>query len=358
MKITKEKNSQSDKKPLIFKKKRGGIDLSKDEIKYIKAERKKLRKKMKEQGLKSKQDFELTAASMGLYFDKNRLLGALWWLKGKALWALLGSALALLFVLFLASLVTQLRGHFTINLSSDMMKVGFTLSETADFANPTTQLYTDPVEGVPCISIASIPQDVDENEGNHSKDHFGYSFYLRNESDLTSTYEFDMSISSESANVSDAIWVMVFHNGELKLYAKQGADGAIESLPEVGINDRGYPNPWFVSNVEDKGQLELVGSRGNINYYRILPIPFVSNEVILRSDKNIIHSKAVDKFTVIVWLEGDDPECTDDLIDGHLGLEMGFRLVDEDSHEEEMDVWIEIKDLLDDLFKNLRFWSD
>ena len=34
------------------------------------------------------------------------------------------------------------------------------------------------------------------------------------------------------------------------------------------------------------------------------------------------------KFTVVLWLEGDDPHCTDDLIGGHLGMEFNLELVD------------------------------
>ena len=36
------------------------------------------------------------------------------------------------------------------------------------------------------------------------------------------------------------------------------------------------------------------------------------------------------KYTVVIWLEGDDPDCTNDLIGGHFGLEMYFRLLEDD----------------------------
>ena len=58
----------------MFKKKRAGIVLTKDEVKQIKAGRKKLRRDMRKAGIKSKKEFELTASSMGLYFDKRKPL--------------------------------------------------------------------------------------------------------------------------------------------------------------------------------------------------------------------------------------------------------------------------------------------
>ena len=125
------KKDTSEKKPIIFKKYRGGIELTKDEITYIKRERKKLRKEMKSRGLKSKRDFETTASSLGLYFDEKRK-GVLFWIfgNGKAGWMFLGSLVLFLTSVFLLSIVPQLPGNFTINMSPDLMSNGFILSET------------------------------------------------------------------------------------------------------------------------------------------------------------------------------------------------------------------------------------
>ena len=36
----------------------------------------------------------------------------------------------------------------------------------------------------------------------------------------------------------------------------------------------------------------------------------------------------MDKYTVVFWLEGDDPDCTNDLIGAHIGMQMDFELID------------------------------
>lgn len=353
--MDKEKQTNSKKMPLIFKKKRGGILLDKEEIKYIKSERKKLRKQMKEQGLKKREDFELTAASLGLYFDKSRGGLLLWWLKGKALWALLGALLALLFALFLASKVTQMRGHFTINLSNDLMKMGFLLSETEDFENPLPQLLSNPVEGVPCISISSLPKDIDDIDGDHSDRYFAYTFYLKNESEVAVDYDYELSINSESLDLSKATWMMVFHNGKMQFYAEKSYNGGIETIPSRNVTDRGYPNIWLRDVAYNIDQFELVGSRGNFDYYRIVPISFESDEIVTSGTRTDMDENEIDKFTIVAWLEGDDPDCTDELIDGHLGLEMNFKLKNENNYKEEMDVWEEIDYIIDNFFNNLKF---
>ena len=150
----------------LFKKRRASIELTKTEVREIKAGRKKLRRDMKAQGLYSRREFELTASSLGLYFDKGRFL-ALWlwlWHKG-ALWALLGAMLLTYAAFYGVSLVTEMRGHFTINLANDLVNQGFELSETEDFAHPTSRIYGTPVEDAPCISIVDLPADIDKIDG-------------------------------------------------------------------------------------------------------------------------------------------------------------------------------------------------
>ena len=50
----------------LLRKRRGGMPLTRDEVREIKAGRKKLRKEMRAAGIRSKDEFELTASSLGL----------------------------------------------------------------------------------------------------------------------------------------------------------------------------------------------------------------------------------------------------------------------------------------------------
>ena len=36
---------------------------------------------------------------------------------------------------------------------------------------------------------------------------------------------------------------------------------------------------------------------------------------------------------MVMWLEGDDPQCTNDLIGGHLGVNLQFALVEEEDDD-------------------------
>ena len=317
---------------LFFKKTRAGVVLSREEVKAIKVGRKKLRKEMRARGLKSKQDFEATAASLGLYFDKPR--GLLAWLWRHGLGLLIGAFLLFLLILFILSLVQYMRGRFTIHLSDEMFKEGFTLSETADFANPTTVLFAVPAEDVPCISIAQIGPEVDMIDGEHNDNYFAYTYYIRNEGENTVDYTWELSINQETLALSEATWAALYEDGNLTVYAKPNSEtGDPENLPPLYDDSRGYMG---VPIMEQAGgeQMEIVATQGRFSYYRVLPEPFASENVITRGGMLEVEPMEVHKYTVVMWIAGDDPDCTDELIDGTMGVQMDFRLVREEEPEE------------------------
>ena len=334
----------------IFQRTKAGVLLTREEVKEIRIGRKKLRKEMKQRKIYSKREFELLASSMGLYFDKRNPLAFLkWFLHGKGLWALLGALFLLFFAMVTLAYVSQLRGHFTINMSEDMFKSGFLMSETRDFTNPTTHLFSKPAEDVPCVSITDIAQDVDEVDGSHNEDYFAYTFYLRYEGDESVTYDWTINLNSESQSISVAAWLMVFEDGKLSIFAKASADGGAEMLPKVGDDRHGYPEPFFRKNLADPDQLQLIRTVGSVSYYRVEPYTFESANTIAKGSRAGVEPGDVHKYTVVMWLEGDDPECTDELIGGHMGVEMNMRMRDETGEEKES--W------LDRFLGNLIWWD-
>jgi len=318
-----------DKEPgfKLFRRTRGGVALTREEVQYIKAERKKLRAELRAAGLKSKYDFETTAASLGLYFDKRR--GFLFWLfGGHGRWLLLGAAALLLLSLMAMAAITQMRGYFTINLSDDLFRQGFVLSETADFKQPTTYLFAEPAVDVPCISITALPEDIDANEGQHNGfGYFAYTYFLRNEGDDTVDYAWELQISGESRECSTAAWIMVIEDGKMVLYA-EAKDGNPQSVPS-GDDLLGYTNIPVMELAKDKdAQLTPIKTVGRFTYYRVNTVPFVDENTVAEGYRSKMKPMDVHKYTVVVWLEGDDPDCTDERIGGHVGLNMQYVLID------------------------------
>ena len=317
---------------LIFKRKRGNEVLTREQVKAIKKGRKLLRKDLKKKGLKSKQDFEVVATSQGLYFDKRSFL-VFWWMKGCGFWALLGAALLLLLVLLLFSWVTELRGHFTISLDRDLHKEGFELSETLDFANPTTYLFATPAEDVLPFSINDLPVDINQHEGVQHEDYFAYTFFVRNGPTVVD-YTWDLCLNSESRKLSDAMWVMLFQDDKMLIYAEPTADGGVEALPGFDDDTRGYINPKLMDQcAKPEEQYQLIATRGLLNYYRVVPINFLTESLITNGVREDMQPGEIHKYTVVIWLEGDDPQCVNDLMGGHAGMEFRIELLSEEEKE-------------------------
>ena len=318
----------------IFRKRRSGVLLTRAEIREIKEGRKKLRAELRRHGEKSRKEFEITASSLGLYFDKNRFWSLLkWFMVTKGGWILLALAGLLLLLFYAISFITQLRGHFTVSLSDDLFDEGFSISEDATFRIPTSHLFSTPAVDVPCISIVDIPENVD-NMGGHTGSYFAYTFYLKNEGASIADYQWELRINSEDKDVSKAAWVMLFVDGEMTIYAKPDENGEPQALPAKGDDSVGYLKaPLYDSAANPAGQYEIIKKMNTLTYWRVITEPFVDDNVIAAGKRFDVEPEDVHKYTVVVWLEGDDPDCTSEVIGGHIGLEMYMVMVDEDLKE-------------------------
>ncbi len=315
----------------LFKKKRAGVVLTREQVKEIKAGRKKLRRDMKARGIKDKREFEAVASSLGLYFDK-RNKGFLAWLFGHWLGALIAALAVLLLIILIFAAVTRLRGYYTVNLSDGLFRNGFVLSETEDFANPAIELFAEPAENVPCISIKHIEPGVDHIDGQHNEDYFAYTYYIKNAGEDTVGFTWELELNSESKDLSTAAWLALFVDGELKIYAEKSADGGAEALPPYSMTGKGYKDlPLAALGTQ---QFEIVGQSGGMTYYRVVPYEFESEKILTSGKFENVKPEEVHKYTVVLWLEGDDAEADNSKIGGHLGVQMNFRLMLEDGSKE------------------------
>lgn len=336
----------------LFKKRRAGVVLTKEQVKEIKEGRKKLRKEMKERGIKSKREFELVAGSLGLYFDKRRY-GIIPWLLSHWLATLIGALLALLAVLFIFSAVTHMRGYYTINLSDNMFKEGFVLSDSVGFEHPTLELFAKPAENVPCVSIKNIREDVDKIDGLHNEDYFAYTYYIRNEGQNTVDFDWELELTSESKDLSTATWIALYVDGELGIYAEANSEtGKEEILPPLEMTDRGYIDIPLMRTAPQSEQFRVITKKEDITYYRVVPHMFEDEHTVTSGTLHNVKPGEVHKYTVVLWLEGDDNDADNSKIGGHLGAQMNFRLVNEEKGERDG-----IGAFFEDLWENLKFWE-
>lgn len=300
--------------------------------KEIRRRRKILRKAMKTQGIKSRREFENTAREMGLVLDNGWLAFWLnWWaLKKAALLSSLGlktlllGAGAVLSAMFIAASVTEQAGSFTINLTADMLDFGFVLSETEDFEEPSSRLFSLELEQVNNITVADIDSQVYTGEGAEMNglNYIGYSFYIRNDGDEASSYIYSLEMPSETLGVGEVVWVMMFEDGKQIIYARESADGDPEEL-------YGYRVPPFYDQAYYP-QSQYYEEDGR---YGLITTPFDSDDMVEEGFVDMVEPGEVKKYTVVIWIEGNDPECTNDIFGGYAKLSMNFSQVEEEDKD-------------------------
>lgn len=226
-------------------------------------------------------------------------------------------------------------GRFTVSMTHN--SYGIQLSDTPTFDSPTLQLYGEPIENLDNItkdwilntdgrlgSKAPVYKSYEEFEkvfGSHNAyfpsegeengngAYFAYTFFVRNGGedakgdDATVDYMTSLKITSVNRAVDDAgarkyaadeaMRVMVFINGKPTVYAK----------PQLGTKDA----------------KEIFAADKN----------FLSDTTVMEYVRSDFEVDSVDRYTVVIWLEGNDPECVNEIMASEVKLKMEFNVLEE-----------------------------
>lgn len=197
----------------------------------------------------------------------------------------------LIITLFLIIIYFLLRlfyegGAFTVALDDALeKKSGIIMYEKIAEKDAKKILKVDELEFVDNISIDWIPSNInEEGEGTHNGDNYiAYTFYLENKGADTINYWYSIEVDDVVKNVDRAIRVMLYRNDEKTVYAKAN---------------------------ESTGNAETGTEK------------FISDTKIVEKQRTEFKSGDIDKFTIVVWIEGDDPDCVDALIGGMMKMHM------------------------------------
>ncbi len=192
-------------------------------------------------------------------------------------------------------------GNFLITIEESAEK-NMSLSDSEAFTNPVTLLSAQGLKEMQDCTLSLIPVDIEKYDGQHNdvtQNRFiAYTFYAKNVSTVAITYSAKITITSVSKRVDSAVRVMLIRNGVRTVYAKPQESGAEKGQPEKNLNDLG------------------------VSLYSV--VNFKYNTVICEFTVERFQPLQTDKYTVVIWLEGWDPDCTDDIKGGTLKMEMLF----------------------------------
>lgn len=197
---------------------------------------------------------------------------------------LLISALFLMIIYVILRVIYE-QGAFTVSLDQNFAKKsGLIIYENKETKESRRILEAERKEFMDNISINWIPDNIDEHNGgpHNGENYIAYTFYVENLGNETVNYWYTIVIDDIIKDVDEAVRIGIYQNGERKVYAKAAPNG----------------NP-------EKDTL-----------------PFYSTEYALMEVREDFYEGDIDKYTIVIWLEGDDPQCIDNIIGGQMKMHM------------------------------------
>ncbi len=181
-------------------------------------------------------------------------------------------------------------GSFTVGLNKyEMTRYGLSLSETRDLKYLSATLNADIVEDITNIAEATLPDTLDQIDGEHNGDNYiAYTFYLQNAGDVDTSCQYEVIMSNITQGLDEAIRLRLYVDGTPTTYAKTASDG---SGAEMGTT------PFYSANIMAQGRIDDLAPQESV------------------------------RFTVVIWIEGNDPDCVDWLIGGKMKIDMKIGVV-------------------------------
>lgn len=195
--------------------------------------------------------------------------------------------LLLFLALYLIIGIIYNSGSFSITLDKNLyFSKGLIIYDDPDYKVYRSELLAEAPNSFDNISEHWLPEDIDRagNGSHNGKNYLAYTFYVENMGDMAADYWSDVVIDDVIKNVDDAVRVRIYRNGEEVTYAKVAANGE----PEPGT------------------------------------VPFKSEKLVVTNHVENFMPGDIDRYTIVLWLEGNDPECTDNILGGEFKVHMNF----------------------------------
>ena len=161
-----------------------------------------------------------------------------------------------------------------------------TLCEHPDFRTKSSRLTNDQQVTISNLCGEALPKNIDQVDGEHNGEHYlAYTFYCKNIGAGKEALVYEMTFNNVTNNIDECIRVRIYVNGVPTDYAKTRSDGG---GMEPHLCDKTFAGKYVVCREE---------------------IPEVGFDEYVR-------------FTVVIWVEGDDPDCNDSVVNGKIKFDM------------------------------------
>ena len=205
----------------------------------------------------------------------------------------------LLVLLYVIALMYTRFGSFTVSVNKyHQLQHGLSLCESVSFNKPTSRLECMASEEITNIDGTTLDKlDLGAVDGVDSGDNYlCYTFYCKNTGKETVDFEYSIDIANMTLGVEKAVRIRLQTNRNGENFTRTDYARA------AGVDEQGnaIPEPGTV--------------------------PFFSKYVVMQDSVYSFEPDEMMKFTVIIWLEGPDPDCVDNIIGGEFKIDMKFNV--------------------------------
>ena len=163
---------------------------------------------------------------------------------------------------------------------------GLIVYDDPDYKVFRSELYALSPDTFDNISYRWLPENIHDSRGgsHNGQNYLAYTFYVENQGKDTADYYSEIEIVDVIKNVDEAVRIRVYKNDVQTTYAKKSA----RNEPEKNTT------------------------------------PFLEDKLIALDHVENFKPGDIDKYTVVLWLEGSDPECNDNILGGEIKIVMSF----------------------------------
>ena len=177
-------------------------------------------------------------------------------------------------------------GRFSVAVDNPDTTYAITLCEHADFRTKSSRLTNDQQVTISNLCGEALPKNIDQVDGEHNGDHYlAYTFYCKNIGTGKTALHYEVTFNNVTNHIDECIRVRVYVNGEKTDYAKTRSDGGGK---ESHLCDESFAGKYTVC---------------------------------AKTIDNVALNEYV-RFTVVIWVEGDDPDCNDSVVHGKIKFDM------------------------------------
>ena len=203
-------------------------------------------------------------------------------------------------LIYIISVLYTRYGSFTVSVNKyQQLQYGLSLCETKDFANPTSRLECRAVEEITNIDGKYLDMnEIGSVDGQDSGDNYlCYTFYCKNAGTDTVSFRESINIANMTIGAEKAARVRL-------ITSRNGGERTVTDYAHAaGVDD----NHNTVAEPDTT--------------------PFYSKYIVMQNEVEDFAPGEIMKYTIVIWLEGNDPECIDNIIGGTFKIDMKFSVI-------------------------------